>query len=342
MQFTGDVIRSVGEPVEIAVTTTYPVFLADLDPKLGIDMLLTLNKALPVDATIEVKADGVSIGTYTETAGLLKEFWLNDIINAAHVRPILKDRSGQSVSYTFVITGMVDNDYNLSLKATTAYQANFESVDARYTMASVEVPLVITDKSILVSKIIEAQQLLIDHQEGEQPGCAARVPRLALEGHINDVVLVRDDGDALRNIILDAIAKLSAAIIEFKSFIVKWRVNKAGLQTLIDTTEDLLATTTAGSNIGQASAEAIAAFNAVYLRNINVLQIVPDFVDYFDANTFNVYQAQIDAAKVELDAAIAVFQDARISDEDYAISKVTEYEVAAKAFYDSIRKKIRI
>ena len=36
------------------------------------------------------------------------------------------------------------------------------------------------------------------------------------------------------------------------------------------------------------------------------------------------------------------FKEAIVSDVDYAEEKVAEYEIAAKNFFDGIRKKIRI
>jgi hypothetical protein len=340
--FSGDVIRSVGETIEISVTTTYPVFSPDLDHSLAVDTLLTLSKPMPVGATLQVYADDRLLGTYTEVAGTVQSYWLNDIINTANLRSNLVDRDGGSLSYKYVFTGLVDNDYNLSLKTIAALQPNFESVDARYVLASKEIPMTITDKSILLAKIGEAETLLITHQPGEAPGCAAAVPRMNLQTHIDSAAVIRDNGDASRNEILDAIADLTAAIVDFKTYIVKWRVNKGGLQTSVDTAGDLLATTTAGTGIGQASSEAIATYQAAYENVLATLKAVPDFVDYFDTDTFNAYQAQIDAAKTAIDAATVVFQDARISTEDYAIAKVTVYENAAREFYDSIRKKIRI
>jgi hypothetical protein len=342
MSFTGDVIRSVGETIEISVTTTYPVFSPDLDHNLAVDTLLTLSKPIPVGATLEVYADNLLLGTYTEVAGTVQSYWLNDIISTANLRSNLIDRNGEIVSYRYVLTGLVDSDYNLSLKTIAALQPNFESVDARYVLASEEIPMTITDKSILLAKIGEAETLLVTHQPGDAPGCAAAVPRMNLQTHINNAAVVRDNGDAARNEILDAIADLTAAIADFRTYIVKWRVNKGGLQTSVDTAGDLLATTTAGTGIGQASSEAIATYKAAYESVLATLKAVPDFVDYFDTDTFNAYQAQIDAAKTAIDAATIVFQDARISTEDYAIAKVTEYENAAREFYDSIRKKIRI
>lgn len=342
MTFTGDVIRDVGETVEIAVTTTYPVFSPDLDPAIAVDTLLTLSKPMPVGATLQVFADELLLGTYTELTGTVQTIWLNDIINAANMRPNLVDRDAESVSYKYVFTGLVDSDYNLSLKTIAALQANFESIDARYVLASVEVPMTVTDKSNLMVKVAEAENLLVVHQPGNDPGCAAAVPRMALQTAIDAAKLVRDNGDASRNKILNAISDLTAAIAEFMTFIVKWRTDKAGLQASVGIAEDLLATTTAGTNIGQAPAEAIAAYQTAYDAAYSVLTNTPDFVDYFDTDAFHTYQAQIDQAKTDLDAATVVFQDARVSDEDYAMAKVAEYEAAARAFYDSVRKKIRI
>lgn len=342
MAFTGDVIKNVGETVEVAVTTTYPTFSVDLDPALAVDTLISLNKAMPVDATVQVLANGNPLGTYTEVSGTTQSIWLNDVINAANVRPNLIDRNGQTVAYTFVFTGLVDNDYTITLKSIAALQANFESVDARYVLAEVEIPMVVTDKSVLATKIAEAEALLVAHQPGENPGCAATVPRMNLQAAVDAAKLVQENGDAARNDVLNAITSMTTAIADFKSFVVKWRVNKAALQTAVDTAEDLLATTTTGTQIGQASAEAIATYQAAYNVALNTLQTVPDFVDYFDESTFNAHQAQIDTAKGTLEAATAVFQEAIVSNLDYATAKVTEYETAARAFYDSIRKKIRI
>ncbi|WP_312339093.1 hypothetical protein [Anaerospora hongkongensis] len=342
MAFTGDVIRDVGETVEIAVTTTYPVFSPDLDPALAVDTLLALSKTMPVGATLQVFADELLLGTYTELTGTVQAIWLNDVVNATNIRPNLVDRDSESVSYKYVFTGLVDSDYNLSLKTIVAFQSNFESIDARYVLASVEVPMTVTDKSNLMAKVSEAENLLVVHQPGDAPGCAAVVPRLTLQTAIDAAKVVRDNGDASRNEILNAISDLTAAIVEFKTFIVKWRTDKAGIQVSVDIAEDLLATTTAGTNIGQAPAEAITAYQAAYNAAYGVLTNTPDFVDYFDTDTFHNYQAQIDQAKTDLDAATVVFQDARVSDEDYAMAKVAEYEAAARAFYDSVRKKIRI
>ena len=342
MGFTGDVIKNVGETVEIAVTTAYPTFSVDLDPALAVDTLISMSKAIPVGATVQVLANGTALGTYTEVAGTTQNIWLNDIINAANVRPNLADRNNQTVAYTFVFSGLVDSDYTIGLKAIAALQGNFGSVDARYTLAEVAIPMVVTDKSILAAKIAEAEALLVAHQPGENPGCAATVPRMNLQTAVDAAKIVRDNGDASRNDVLNSITSMTTAITDFKSFVVKWRVNKAALQTVIDTAEDLFKTTTAGTQIGQASAESIATYQAAYDAALNTLQTVPDFVDYFDESTFNAHQAQIDAAKETLDTATVVFQDAIVSNLDYATAKVTEYETAARAFYDSIRKKIRI
>ena len=62
----------------------------------------------------------------------------------------------------------------------------------------------------------------------------------------------------------------------------------------------------------------------------------------YSSDTIKKIETRIMDAKAELDAAIADFQEAIVSDADYAEAKLVDYEKAAIEFFNSIRKKIRI
>ena len=129
---------------------------------------------------------------------------------------------------------------------------------------------------------------------------------------------------------------------EGNEVILKKHTDKSGLEASIKTAEDLIAATTVGTNVGQASQEAIDAITAAVAKAKNVRDTVPGYTSYTDVDAFNALQKQLDDAKAELDAAIADFQEAIVSDADYAEAKLVDYEKAALEFFNSIRKKIRI
>lgn len=124
--------------------------------------------------------------------------------------------------------------------------------------------------------------------------------------------------------------------------VLKKHTDKAALEQTIKDADDLLAATTPGKKIGQAPREAINAFKAARDKAQSVKETTADYADYTDREAFDKLQKILDDAKAELDAAMDAFKEAIVSDVDYAEEKVAEYEIAAKNFFDGIRKKIRI
>lgn len=124
--------------------------------------------------------------------------------------------------------------------------------------------------------------------------------------------------------------------------VLKKHTDKSALTASIKTAEGLIEATTAGTDVGQAPQDAIDTIKAAVEVAKGVMNKVPDYTSYTDVEAFNKLQKQLDDAKTALDEAIAVFQEAIVSDADYAEAKLADYEKSAKEFFNSIRKKIRI
>lgn len=124
--------------------------------------------------------------------------------------------------------------------------------------------------------------------------------------------------------------------------VLKKHTDKSALTASIKTAEGLIEATTAGTDVGQAPQDAIDTIKAAVEVAKGVMNKVPDYTSYTDVEAFNKLQKQLDDAKTALDEAIAAFQEAIVSDADYAEAKLADYEKSAKDFFDSIRKKIRI
>lgn len=124
--------------------------------------------------------------------------------------------------------------------------------------------------------------------------------------------------------------------------IIKKHTDKSALEAAIKNADDLIAATSVGKNVGQASKKSIDDFKAARDTAAQVKDSTPDYVDYSDRTVYDKLQKTLDDAKAALDAATEVFKEAIVSDVDYATEKVGEYETAAQAFFNSIRKKIRI
>ena len=124
--------------------------------------------------------------------------------------------------------------------------------------------------------------------------------------------------------------------------IIRKHTDKTALEKALKDADDLLAATTPGKKIGQAPQKAIDAFKEARDKAQAVKETTADYADYTDHEAFDKLQKALDDAKAELDAATDAFKEAIVSDVDYAEEKVAEYEVAAKNFFDGIRKKIRI
>lgn len=189
----------------------------------------------------------------------------------------------------------------------------------------------------IVSKLVPEQNTLLVSNENKVGGLFFLAFQIGNVWY-RTTYKVNEDGTQL-----ESVNGISTSVPdEGNEVVLKKHTDKSGLSASIKTAEDLITATTVGTNVGQASQEAIDTIKAAAEKAKKVKETVPDYTSYTDAEAFEKLQKQLDDAKTELDAAIAVFQEAIVSDADYAEAKLSDYEKSAKEFFNSIRKKIRI
>jgi len=184
--------------------------------------------------------------------------------------------------------------------ATTALQAAIADFKDAVVKEVVE-PGEPGDATNLNEAIEAANQLLVDHPEGNNAGQASEEARTALLASIAEAQEKANDASNQTQAQLDAATTaLQAAIADFKDAVVKEVVepgDATNLNEAIEAANQLLVDHLEGSNAGQASKEARTAL----LASIAEAQEIAN-----DAS--NQTQAQLDAATTALQAAITVFK----------------------------------
>jgi len=339
ISYTGDVIQTELETIELSVSTVFPEFLSALDPDLKVDTLLTFSLPLPVGAVLTLKTGETALGTYTTTEASITKLWFKDIIGEASTREPLTSKNNSTTEYTLVLSNFESRDYNLKIQVVTAKAESFDT-DAQHTMDFVDISMQVTDKSELVSVLTEANALIGRVSIGTNPG---QVPQSAFDTFqtaINAANSVNADGDATLTTIMNAITALNTAIGTFTTFIIKMVTDKAGLLTAINLTTTL-ESTIIGSNIGNIpNQNYIDALTSAKAIAQGIYDTKPN--EYDPTDTEDTTQADVNAATTNLQTAISTFQLAIITDMQYVETNLQAYEAASTAFMNSIRKKITI
>lgn len=340
VEWSGDVIQTEEETIDIKFTTTYPEFLPALDPELKIDTLLTLTQALPVGTTVELKSKELSLGTY-EVSEPTTKLWFTEIIGESSNRGPLTDKSDTVTEYNITFTNLDSNKYGVKVQVITAKDGMFDSSDARHTLAFTDINMEVTDKTEINSLIISAETLLGKVQPGEEPGQAPQVAIEAFTAAIAKAKGVKNDGDATISDIATAITELTEAINEFKTFIVKIKIDKSVLLQKITDAKALISDTQVGSGIGQIPTQGhIDTLQSAVTIAQGVYDSTPNEIDpTVDEDTT---QQQVNSAADALNETIIVFTEAIITDAEFVETNLTSYEASALAFLEGIRKKINI
>ncbi|WP_271751994.1 cohesin domain-containing protein [Cohnella sp. JJ-181] len=194
------------------------------------------------------------------------------------------------------IANVTLSDFTLSLGG-TSQAANTDGV-------KLSIQMKLADNSALGTIIGEAEALLAQSVEGTQPGQYPVGAKAILQAEVAQAIAVRDRADASEAEMIQAIAKLSDAIVLFKSKVIEIPTPSADKTVLIaalGTAQAQLSQAMAGTKVGQYPAAAISALQAA----VNAANGVN--------NDASASQAAVDQAVTNLNAAIQAFKAAIVT-----------------------------
>ena len=273
-------------------------------------------EALPLTIT-DPKQTSINVGNYATGGDFTVIFKINDVYHKVYFTTDSSGKVLQSVNGVAV--------------------SGIDSAGTSFIPSGQEV-----SKVDLAAALSKANGYLTSYPVGVVAGDVPQAQHDVLATAVAAAQAVADNADAQVDEVNAATATLNAASAEFLTYVVKYTVDETGLQKAVDDANKLVATAVVGTNVGQTTQASVDAYKAAIASAQKVLDDTPSTVDYNDKATFDAYEAAVAKAITDLSAATTVYTSSIVTTLAFATKRVEEYEAAATAFLNSVRKKIRI